>query len=184
MNSQTLTSSFAALNVLGTLQRLGRALMLPIAVLPVAGLLLRLGSPDVFDIAFMKEAGAAIFGHLALIFAIGVAVGISKDNAGSAGLAGAIGYLVLTSSLKALAPTVDMGVLAGMISGVIAGLLYNRFHQIRLPEWLAFFGGRRFVPIVTAGAAVLLSFVFSWVWPLVQSGINGLGQWIIHSGAF
>ncbi|WP_349263862.1 N-acetylglucosamine-specific PTS transporter subunit IIBC [Oligoflexus sp.] len=170
------------MNGLGALQRLGRALMLPIAVLPVAGLLLRLGSPDVLDIVFMKEAGAAIFGHLALIFAIGVAVGISNDNAGSAGLAGAIGYLVLTSSVKALAPEVDMGVLAGMISGVLAGLAYNRFHDIRLPEWLAFFGGRRFVPIATAGGAILLSFVFGLVWPLVQTGINGLGQWILHSG--
>jgi PTS system N-acetylglucosamine-specific IIC component len=157
--------------------------MLPIAVLPVAGLLLRLGSADVLDIAFMKEAGAAIFGHLPLIFAIGVAVGIARDNAGSAGLAGAIGYLVLTSSLKALAPAVDMGVLAGMMSGIMAGLLYNRFHQIRLPEWLAFFGGRRFVPIVTAGSAVLLSFIFGLIWPFVQAGINLLGQWIIHSGA-
>ncbi|WP_141736891.1 N-acetylglucosamine-specific PTS transporter subunit IIBC [Oligoflexus tunisiensis] len=170
------------MSVLGALQKLGRALMLPIAVLPVAGLLLRLGSPDVLDIAFMKEAGAAIFGHLALIFAIGVAVGLSKDNAGAAALAGGVGYLVLTSSLKALAPDVDMGVLAGIISGVLAGLAYNRFHTIRLPEWLGFFGGRRFVPIVTAGAALVLSFIFAFVWPVVQAGINAVGQWIIHSG--
>lgn len=175
--------NFRSISVLGALQKLGKALMLPIAVLPIAGLLLRLGSPDVFDIKFMMEAGGAIFKNLALIFSVGVGVGLSKDNAGAAGLAGAVGYLVLTAAMKTISETIDMGVLAGILSGVTAGLLYNRFHTIKLPDWLAFFGGRRFVPIVTAGAVLVMAGILGFVWPYVQTAINHAGQWMIHSGA-
>ncbi|MBB3141164.1 N-acetylglucosamine-specific PTS transporter subunit IIBC [Halomonas organivorans] len=165
------------------LQRLGRSLMLPIAVLPVAGLLLRLGQPDLLDIAFVAEAGNAIFANLALIFAIGLAVGFADDNNGAAGLAGVIGYLVLDAVLKTLNPDINMGVLAGVIIGSVAGLLYNRYKAIQLPDYLAFFGGRRFVPIATGLAAVGLGIVFGWAWPVIQSGIDGLGHWLIEAGA-
>ena len=177
-------SSISSTNfdILASLQRLGRSLMLPIAVLPVAGLLLRLGSPDVFDINFIKEAGAAIFAHLPLIFAIGVAIGTSKDNAGAAAMAGGIGYLVLTSGMKALDKSIDMGVLAGIISGITAGFLYNKYHQIELPDWLGFFSGKRFVPIVTGAAMLILALAFGFIWPPVQQGINAAGQWVIESG--
>ncbi|UMZ13148.1 PTS transporter subunit EIIC [Pseudomonas sp. MPFS] len=166
------------------LQRLGRALMLPIAILPIAGLLLRLGDTDLLDIAIIHDAGQSIFGNLALIFAIGIAVGFAKDNNGTAGLAGAIGYLVMISTLKVLDASINMGMLAGIISGLTAGALYNRFKDIKLPEYLAFFGGRRFVPIVTGFTAVGLGVVFGLIWPPIQHGINGFGQLLLESGSF
>ncbi|RSL35261.1 PTS N-acetyl glucosamine transporter subunit IIABC [Salibacterium salarium] len=165
------------------LQRIGKALMLPIATLPAAALLQRLGQDDLFDVPFMASAGSALFDNLPLIFAIGVAIGLSKDGNGAAGLAGAIGFLVLQEGTAAINENIDMAFLGGIISGVIAGLLYNRFHNIKLPNWLGFFGGRRFVPIVTAATMVLLAGIFGYVWPPVQGFIDSIGQWIIEAGA-
>ncbi|WP_438767822.1 N-acetylglucosamine-specific PTS transporter subunit IIBC [Kushneria sp. TE3] len=170
------------LDFMGALQQLGRSLMLPIAVLPIAGLLLRMGQPDLLDIAFIAQAGNAIFENLPLIFAIGVAVGIADDSNGAAGLAGAIGYLVITAVLEALNPDINMGVLAGIIAGVVAGLWYNRCKNIALPDYLAFFAGRRFIPIVTGLTALALGWIFGWVWPPVQTAIDQSGQWMIDSG--
>lgn len=170
-------------NGFGQLQRIGKALMLPIAVLPAAGLLLRFGQADLLNIPFIAEAGGAVFGNLALLFAIGVAVGIAHDNNGAAGLAGAIGYLVLTKGLAAINPDLNMSVLAGIIMGLVAGALYNRYHNIKLPEFLGFFGGRRFVPIVTAAAAIVLAGVFGLIWGPIQNGIDAIGKWIIGAGA-
>ena len=158
------------------LQRLGRALMLPIAILPIAGLLLRLGDTDLLNIAIIHDAGQ-------VIFAIGIAVGFAKDNNGTAGLAGVIGYLVMISTLKVLDPSINMGMLAGIVSGLMAGALYNRFKDIKLPEYLAFFGGRRFVPIVTGFAAVGLGVVFGYIWPPIQHGINAFGALMMESGS-
>ena len=166
------------------LQRLGRALMLPIAILPIAGLLLRLGDTDLLNIAIIHDAGQVIFANLAMIFAIGIAVGFAKDNNGTAGLAGAIGYLVMVSTLKVLDASINMGMLAGIISGLMAGALYNRFKDIKLPEYLAFFGGRRFVPIVTGFSAVGLGVVFGLIWPPIQHGINSFGALLLESGSF
>ncbi|MDC7715663.1 N-acetylglucosamine-specific PTS transporter subunit IIBC [Vogesella sp. DC21W] len=165
-------------------QQLGRALMLPIAVLPVAGLLLRLGQPDLMGIPVMAQAGDAIFGNLALLFAIGVAVGFAKDNNGASGLAGAIGYLVLTAVLKVIDAKINMGVLAGITAGISAGLLYNRYKDIALPSYLAFFGGRRFVPIVTGFAMLLAGVVLGYIWPPIQQGIDAVGHWVIGAGEF
>ena len=165
------------------LQRLGRALMLPIAILPIAGLLLRLGDTDLLNIAVMHDAGQAIFANLALIFAIGIAVGFARDNNGTAGLAGAIGYLVMISTLKVMDSTINMGMLAGIASGLMAGGLYNRFKDIKLPEYLAFFGGRRFVPIVTGFSAVGLGVIFGLIWPPIQHGINSFGVLLMESGS-
>lgn len=169
--------------MLGFLQRIGKALMLPIAVLPAAGLLLRFGQPDLLNIPFIANAGNAIFSNLALIFAIGVAMGFAKDNNGAAALSGAIGYLVLQQGTIAIDKNINMGVLGGIIAGIIAGLLYNRFHNVKLPEWLGFFSGRRFVPIITSLSMVILAFLFGFVWPPIQDAINGLGNWIIGLGA-
>ena len=169
--------------MLGALQRIGKSLMLPIAVLPAAALLLRLGQEDFLDIPFVAAAGGAIFDNLALIFAIGVAIGFSKDGNGAAGLAGAIGYLVLTQGTMAINENINMAILGGILSGIVAGLLYNRFHDIKLPTWLGFFGGRRFVPIVTATVMIVLAGIFGFVWPPIQEGINALGEWIIGAGA-
>ncbi|WP_311885938.1 MULTISPECIES: N-acetylglucosamine-specific PTS transporter subunit IIBC [unclassified Pseudomonas] len=165
------------------LQRLGRALMLPIAILPIAGLLLRLGDTDLLNIAIIHDAGQVIFANLAMIFAIGIAVGFAKDNNGTAGLAGVIGYLVMISTLKVLDASINMGMLAGIVSGLMAGALYNRFKDIKLPEYLAFFGGRRFVPIVTGFAAVGLGVVFGYIWPPIQHGINAFGALMMESGS-
>lgn len=169
--------------MLGFLQRIGKALMLPIAILPVAGLLLRFGQKDLLNIPFIAQAGGAIFDNLALLFAIGVAVGLAKDNNGAAGLAGAIGYFVLTKGAGAINETINMSVLGGILSGVIAGLLYNRFKDTKLPDWLAFFGGRRFVPIITGLVMIILAFIFGFIWPPIQAGINAVGEWITTAGA-
>lgn len=164
------------------LVNLGKALMLPIAVLPVAGLILRLGQPDLLNIAFMAEAGQAIFSNLPLIFALGVAIGFAKENHGAAALAAYIGYVILIASLKVLDPSIDMGVLGGIIVGVTAGGLYNRYNQIKLPAYLAFFGGRRFVPIVTGAACLLIAGLAYFIWPPIARVINAFGNWTITSG--
>ena len=168
--------------ILEKLQSIGKALMLPIAVLPAAALLLRLGAPDVFNIPFITKAGGAVFDNLALIFAIGIAVGLARENNGAAGLAGAIGYLVLTSGLKAIDKDLNMSVLAGIISGIEAGVLYNRFHGVRLPEFLGFFSGRRFVLIVTAFVSIILAGIFGVIWGPCQAVIHDVGEWIIGAG--
>ncbi|EEK75076.1 MULTISPECIES: N-acetylglucosamine-specific PTS transporter subunit IIBC [Bacillus cereus group] len=209
------------------LQRIGKALMLPIAVLPAAGLLMRLGQPDVFNIPVMAQAGTAIFENLALIFAIGVAIGLSVDGSGAAGLAGAIGFYVMKyttnalsttystaelnsklqsvqeimgkngsldpsklaetmtniSKTAALTPKIDMAIFGGIIVGVVTGLLYNKFHKIKLPEWLGFFAGKRFVPIITSVVMLLLGLVFGQVWPTIQSGIDTVAHGIVQLDA-
>lgn len=164
------------------LVKLGKALMLPIAVLPVAGLLLRLGQPDLLNIAFISAAGNAVFANLPVIFALGVAIGFAEENHGAAALAAYVGYVVLTSSLKVLNPNLEMGVFGGIISGITAGLLYNRYKNIHLPSYLAFFGGRRFVPIVTGGACLILALLAYYVWPPISNLISMLGNWTINSG--
>ncbi|WP_437954692.1 N-acetylglucosamine-specific PTS transporter subunit IIBC [Sorangium sp. So ce119] len=164
------------------LQRIGKALMLPIAVLPVAGLLLRLGQPDVLDVAFVAQAGGAIFDNLALIFAVGIAVGLAHERNGVAGLSGMIAYLVITGGVKTIDDKIKMGVLAGILAGVLAGAMYNRFRDTKLPAFLGFFGGSRFVPIVTGGASLALALVLGFVWPPVQAGIDAIGGWIVASG--
>jgi PTS system N-acetylglucosamine-specific IIC component len=169
--------------MLGFLQRIGKSLMLPIAVLPAAALLLRLGQPDLLDIKFISAAGDAVFSNLALLFAIGVAIGLSKDGNGAAALAGAIGYFVLTKGAGAINEDINMGVLGGIISGITAGLLYNRYSEAKLPDWLGFFGGRRFVPIITSLTMIVLAAIFGYVWPPIQDVINGVGKWITGAGA-
>ncbi len=168
-------------------QQLGRALMLPIAVLPVAGLLLRFGQPDLLDLAFVAAAGDAIFSHLGLLFAIGVAVGLARENHGAAGLAGVVGFVVSTQGIQTIlqstpAEVAKLGVPLGIIAGVIAGWLYNRYSEIRLPTFLAFFGGRRFVPIASGCAALVVAAVFGLAWPRLVSGMDALSHLVIESG--
>ncbi|PZB05014.1 PTS N-acetyl glucosamine transporter subunit IIABC [Klebsiella pneumoniae] len=171
------------MNILGFFQRLGRALQLPIAVLPVAALLLRFGQPDLLNVPFIAQAGGAIFDNLALIFAIGVASSWSKDNAGSAALAGAVGYFVMTKAMVTINPEINMGVLAGIITGLVAGAVYNRWAGIKLPDFLSFFGGKRFVPIATGFFCLILAAIFGYVWPPVQHVIHSGGEWIVSAGA-
>ena len=166
------------------LQSVGKALMTPVAVLPAAAILLRFGASDLLNISVLEKAGGAIFENLPIIFAIGIAFGLARDtnNNGAAGLSGFVCHAVLTSSLKSLNAEINMGVFAGIVSGLTAGFLYNRFYKIRLPEYLAFFGGRRFVPIVTSFAAIVLALIFSVVWLPIQDAINFVGNTIVTSG--
>lgn len=195
---------------MSNVQNLGRTLMLPIAVLPVAGLLLRFGQPDLLDIPFIAAAGAAIFSNLGLIFAIGVAIGFAKENNGAAGLAGAVCYFVATSGAKTLigappeafAGVTDPAFLAlaeasyldkeigklsvpiGILSGLISGVLYNRYYNIKLPEFLAFFGGRRFVPIAAGCVGVLIAAVFGLGWTRIEGVMDALSRGVVASGDF
>ena len=195
--------------LLGSLQRIGGALMLPIAVLPIAGLLLRLGQPDLLHSASMAAAGGAIFDNLGLLFAAGVAVGLARENHGAAGLAAVVAYLVATKGAEVLISVPDsavadlagrareLGVAAykakeigklsvpvGILSGLIAGALYNRFFNITLPSYLSFFGGRRFVPIVSGLAGLGLAALFGTQWQHLEAGMDALSRTVLHAGAF
>jgi PTS system N-acetylglucosamine-specific IIC component len=190
-----------------SLQPLGRALMLPIAVLPIAGLLLRLGQPDLLDIPFVAAAGAAVFDNLGLLFAIGIAVGFARDGNGAAGLAGIVCFLVATrGSATLLAVPADTGrglpadamalavdafrtraiaklsVPIGIFSGVIAGGFYNRYSGMKLPDYLSFFGGRRFVPILSGLAGLGLAAAVGFAYAPIVGGMDMLSAGVIHSG--
>ena len=170
------------------LQQLGRALMLPIAVLPIAGLLLRLGQPDLLGWAAMAAAGDAIFSNLGLLFAVGVGVGLARENHGAAGLAALVGFLVTTRAVETLlaAPPGSLAKLSipvGLLSGIIAGISYNRFSNISLPSYLSFFGGRRFVPIVSGIAGLALAAVLGYAWPFVERGMDATSHAILGAGS-
>ncbi len=159
--------------------------MTPIAVLPVAALLLRFGFGDIFDgqtAEVMKAAGEAVFGNLDLLFGIGIAYGLAKNHDGAAALSGAIGVLIAKDVYHAIDESVNMGVFIGIIIGVLAGLLYNRFHAIKLPEFLGFFGGKRFVPIITAIAAIFVGVLAGYFWHYAQDGIDLFSNAIIGLG--
>ncbi|MCD3195628.1 PTS transporter subunit EIIC [Clostridium botulinum C] len=175
--------------IFGTLQKIGKSLMLPVSVLPAAGLLLRLGQDDLLGqlgpiFQNIAKAGDAIFSGLPLIFAVGVAIGFSGGE-GVAALAAAIGHLILQSVLKAtgqrLDMAIDMGVFGGIMIGLIAATLYNKFHNIKLPQVLGFFGGKRFVPIITSVASLIFSIIGGEVWPLFQDKINIFAHWATSS---
>ncbi|AFR11052.1 PTS transporter subunit EIIC [Nocardiopsis alba] len=231
-------------SALAVLQRLGRSLMMPIAVLPAAAILLRLGQPDLLGVEGLAgmpgmgwmdpvsgavgTAGDAIFQALPLLFAIGVAIGFAKRADGSTALAAVVGYLVfdrvatwtmatfdgpqgdlgyqVTSyplpvdpvtrepvtdpeTLNELTPVIDHAVknptdvLGGIAIGLIAAVLWQRYHRIKLPTWLGFFGGRRFVPIVTALAGLFMGVALGVLWPVVGMWIQNLGEGIIGAGA-
>ncbi|MGN0707784.1 MAG: glucose PTS transporter subunit IIA [Faecalibacterium sp.] len=209
--------------IFGVLQRVGRSFMLPIALLPVAGLLLGIGSSftnetmlqaygltsviypgsflyTILDI--MNQCGSAIFNNLALLFAMGVAIGMAKKEKEVAALSGAIGYLVMNTAISAMInaqggveamaanstttslgiTTLQMGVFGGIIVGLGVAALHNRFYKIQLPQVLSFFGGTRFVPIVCTAVYLVVGIVMFYVWPVVQTGISMLGNLVLGSG--
>ncbi len=157
--------------------------MLPIAVLPVAALLLRLGQPDLLGIPFMATAGGAIFDQLPLLFGLGIAIGLSHDGSGAAGLAGAVSFFVLTATATNINADINMSFFGGIVAGVIAGHSYNKFYNTRLPEFLAFFAGKRLVPIMAGLIALAVGAVAGFVWPSIQSGIDAFGHAVSESGA-
>ncbi len=182
-------------NAFGVVQKVGKSLMLPVAVLPVAGLLLGLGATDFHGyvpplvLALMKNAGDVIFGNLPLIFAIGVALGFT-ENDGVSGIAATIGYLVMTATLGVMAgvwgmqpdtimgiPSMQTGVFGGILVGGLAAWLFNKYYRISLPPYLGFFAGKRFVPIVTAIGAIILGAILSVIWPPIGDAINAFSHW-------
>ena len=209
--------------IFGVLQRVGRSFMLPIALLPVAGLLLGVGSSftnqtmleaygltgviypgsvpyTILDI--MNQCGSAVFNNLALLFAMGVAIGMAKKEKEVAALSGAIAYLVMNTAISAMITarggveamaansttemlgitTLQMGVFGGIIVGLGVAALHNRFYKIQLPQVLSFFGGTRFVPIVCTAVFVVVGIAMFYLWPIVQNGIAALGNLVIRSG--
>lgn len=168
--------------VFSAFQKLGKSLMLPIAALPVAALLLRFGV--LLNFNFMTAAGAAVFDNLALIFGIGVAIGLSKDGNGAAGLAGAISHFVIIKGAQAINADINMGVLSGIIGGILAAYCYNKYSTIKLPSFLGFFAGKRFVPIIAGLLSIVLAVIAGYVWPFFQNGLSSTSNWIIGSGAF
>lgn len=164
-------------NTFTQLQKVGGSLMLPIAVLPVAALLLRFGSGDLLDIPFIKQSGGEIFANLPFIFAIGLA----KNNNGTAGLAAATSQLILVKGATTIDSTIIMGVLSGVIAGLLGSWLYNKYHAIKHPDWLGFFDGKRFVPISTALITILLAFVPGHLFPYIGSIINSAGEFMVSS---
>src|SRR6516225_8370998 len=180
-------------NMFSAVQHLGRALMLPIAVLPVAAILLRVGQSDVLNLPFVAAAGDAIFSNLGMLFAVGIAVGFAKESHGAAALAGLVGFVVaqkgavVLSGLDAAAAAKMSGRISipiGILIGIAAGLLYNRFRDIKLPDFLAFFAGRRFVPIITGLAALVLAAIFGYGWSYFDKGLTGLTDAIVGMGSF
>jgi PTS system N-acetylglucosamine-specific IIC component len=203
----------------GVLQRIGRSLMMPIAVLPVAALLLRFGQPDMLgadglgqyvdfsnDVAKVLAAGGGVlFSNLPILFAVGVAIGFARRSDGSTALSALVGYLVFdmitrtlfagssirtqvvseidgTAEVLNLAKANPTGVLGGILIGITAALLWQRYHRKKLPMYLAFFGGRRFVPIVTALAAVVIAVVMGLVWAPIGRGLESFGNWLTENG--
>ncbi len=199
--------------VFAILQRIGRSLMMPITVLPAAALLLRLGQPDLLgrytfvNFTVLAKAGGVLLDSLPLLFAVGVAIGFARRSDGSTALAAVVGYLVfnavtmtmfagssikdqvLSTSAEFSSPIVaaskpnPTGVIGGIVIGVTAALLYQRFYRVKLVSWLAFFGGRRFVPIITAFAALIIGIIFGWLWPPIGTGLNNLGDLLTSHGA-
>ncbi|MEF2073331.1 PTS glucose transporter subunit IIBC [Consotaella aegiceratis] len=178
----------------GILQQVGKAVMLPVAVLPVAGLLLGIGASDFSWMpsivsAVMAKSGGAVFDNLPLIFAVGVALGLAKND-GVAAVAAVVGFVVMLATMGVVAPilgaepvevlgmpSMQTGVFGGIIVGILAAVMFNRYYRIQLPPYLGFFAGKRFVPIVTGLAAIVLGGVLSLVWPTIQSGIDVFSHW-------
>ncbi|WP_117149425.1 glucose-specific PTS transporter subunit IIBC [Paraliobacillus zengyii] len=203
-------------NIFGALQKVGKALMLPVALLPAAGILLAFGTsfaqdqwteqftwfanPGVLKVLeVMEAAGGIVFDNLPLLFAVGVAIGLSKGD-GVAGLAAIIGYLIMnvtmgvfenvTPDMAANEPaytnmlgidTVQTGVFGGIIVGLLASFLYNRYFNIELPQFLGFFAGKRFVPIITAFSSLILGIIMVFVWPFAQDGLNALSHLMLET---
>lgn len=192
-------------NAFAFLQKIGKSLMLPVAILPVAGILLGVGSSNISWIpanvsSVMAQGGSIIFANMALIFAIGVALGFA-NNDGTSALSAVVGFMVMIATMSVMAinvfgmdpdpaahqlqsimnfRTIDTGVFGGIIMGGVAAFMFNRFYKIQLPTYLAFFAGKRFVPIITGAAAIVVGFVLSYIWPPIQENILLFSNWAAY----
>jgi PTS system glucose-specific IIC component len=189
-------------NAFANLQKVGKSLMLPVSVLPVAGILLGVGAANFSWLPaivshIMEQAGGAVFGNMALIFAIGVALGFT-NNDGVAALAATVGYAILTKTIAVVAPIVagldpaaadyaslaekvsNVGVLGGVVAGGIAAYMFNRFFRIQLPDYLGFFAGKRFVPIITGLSSIFAGVGMSFIWPPVGAAIQAFSEWAAY----
>ena len=187
-----LTSAF------GWLQKIGKSLMLPVAVLPVAGLLLGIGASNFSFLPaivsqVMAQSGAAVFGNLPLIFAVGVGLGLG-NNDGVAAIAAVVGFVVMVATMGVMAgffgvepsmvlgmKSMETGVFGGIIIGAVAAVIFNRYYRIELPTYLGFFAGKRFVPIATGVAAIGVGIALSVIWPPIQHGIDLFSHWAAES---
>ncbi|GAA4676785.1 PTS transporter subunit EIIC [Frondihabitans cladoniiphilus] len=180
------------------LQRLGRSLMLPIAVLPAAGILLRLGQTDLLGAipgfgqwaAVISAAGNGVFTWLPLIFAVGIAIGWAKKSDGSTALAAVVGYMVVYTVFQAMSPivlgtkanaagtvpTINFGVLGGIVMGLVSAVLWQRFHRTKLPDFIGFFSGRRLVPILTAVSGLIIGIAMAYVYIPFNAAITWIGE--------
>lgn len=184
-------------NAFSLLQKIGKCMMLPVSVLPVAGILLGVGSanfswlPEIVS-QIMASSGNAIFANLPLLFAIGVAIGLT-DNDGVSALAGTVGFVVFLAAMGICAklrgievtpimgiPSIETGVFGGIIVGLIAAAVFNRFYKIQLPSYLGFFAGKRSVPIITAFAVIIAGAVLSFIWPPIGGAIKAFSNWAVH----
>ena len=185
-------------NLFANLQKVGKSLMLPVSVLPVAGILLGVGAakftwlPAIVS-QIMNDAGGAVFGNMALIFAIGVALGFT-NNDGVSALAATVGYYILKATIAIVGPTslvlygldgdvtklTETGVLGGIIAGGIAAYMFNRFYRIQLPDYLGFFAGKRFVPLSTGIVAIAAGVVLAFVWPPIGGAIKAFSHWAAY----
>lgn len=186
---------------------IGQAFMLPIAILPVVGLPLGLGGALTNKAAvtsypwlnqewlqtilkIMNFAGSAVFNNLALIFSIGLAVGLAKGDKGTAGLAGGVAYLVYTATISGLLQlfshknTIDTGVLGAILIGSVVAYLHNHYRKVELPQFLGFFGGSRFIPIISSLVAIVIGAIFFIIWPPIQSGLTSADYAIAKMGSF
>lgn len=186
------------------LQKIGKALMVPVAVLPAAAILLGLGyfidpvswGGDSALAAFFIKSGAAIIDQMPILFAVGVAFGMSKDKSGAAALSGLVGFLVITTLLSPGAVGQIMKIddvpvgfskinnqFIGILVGVISAALYNKFSEVELPKALSFFSGKRLVPIITSFVMILVSFALMYIWPPIYNGLVSFGEGISSMGA-
>ncbi|MCX4645179.1 MULTISPECIES: PTS transporter subunit EIIC [unclassified Streptomyces] len=198
---------------MAVMQRIGRSLMLPVAVLPAAALLVRFGQPDMLGrdsfptfitklASYMSAGGGALLDNMPLLFCVGIAIGFAKKSDGSTALAAVTGYLVFQKVLATFtdsnlpkvaavadgkivmnAAPVNAGVLGGVVMGVVVALLYQKFYRTKLPDWAGFFGGRRLVPILSAFAGLVIGIVFGLIWPVLGTGLHNFGEWLVGSGA-
>ncbi|AYN24713.1 PTS glucose transporter subunit IIBC [Buchnera aphidicola] len=185
-------------NVFASLQKVGKSLMLPVSVLPIAGILLGIGSahfsfiPETIS-QIMAQTGGSVFSNMPLIFAIGVALGFS-NNDGVAALAAVVAYSILIQTLSAVEPTVlntdvdtiknknfsDIGILGGIVAGAISAYMFNKFYRIQLPEYLGFFAGKRFVPIISGLCAIFVGLILSLIWPTIGNKIQLFSEWAAY----